>query len=167
MDTMARSTRAARRGIRRGPRRSAHALLTLLLTVLAATAITCGLARPAQAFSTVSAHPVAMTGDMRSASAVGHAGDGGCRPAAGSAAVSLYEDCDQAHCTQASGQPHPSCCDIPNPNGAFSTSSAVVSPPTSGAALAAPSAAYQPRCPDTVESGPGPPDLHMLQLLRV
>lgn len=144
-----------------------HALLTLLLAVLAATAVTCGLAGPAQASSMMSGHPVAMTADIRSASAMGHGGDGGCRLAAGSAAVSSYGDCDPSHCAQASGRSHPSCCDTPYPNGVHRTSPAIASPPTSGSSPAALSTAYQPRCPDTTDSGPGPPDLHMLQLLRV
>lgn len=166
---MARSTRAARRGIRRGPRRSAHALLALLLTVLTATAVVCGLAETAQASSmtSMSAGPVATTGDVWSASAMGHAGHDGCRQAASAAVASSHEDCAQAHCAQVSGQPHPSCCDTRSPNGVTSTSPAIAPPPALDSALTWPSAVHQPGCPDSADSGPGPPDLHMLQLLRV
>ncbi|MEU0108460.1 hypothetical protein ABZ313_24295 [Streptomyces sp. NPDC006251] len=163
----ARPTRAPRRGIRRGPREPVHTLLALLLTALAATAVVCGLATPAPASSMTAAGPVAMAGDVRTASAMRHGANDGCRQAAGPMAVSPDRDCDRTHCVSASGRPQPSCCDTPTPKGATSTPPAIAIPPEPGTAPGQPSATYEPHCPDTTASGPGPPDLHMLQLLRV
>ncbi|MEU0042856.1 hypothetical protein [Streptomyces werraensis] len=157
----ARPVRAARRGSRRGTLRPARTLLALLLTVLAASATVCGLATSAHASSMTSAGPLAMASAMR------HEGDDGCDQAAGSMTVSPGSDCDRTHCAQASGRPYLSCCDTPSPNGVHSTTPVIAIPPQPGVVPGQPPAAHQSRCADPADSGPGPPDLHMLQLLRV
>jgi hypothetical protein len=62
---------------------------------------------------------------------------------------------------------HRSCCESPGQDGVTTTSPETAPRTVRDAIEWSPAPVSLPGCPDTAESGPGPPDLHMLQLLRI
>ncbi|MGI5139351.1 MULTISPECIES: hypothetical protein [unclassified Streptomyces] len=163
-------TRAARRALRRGPRRPAHALFALLLAVLTTSAVACGLtivSGPSSSMATMD--HAAMVGHVRPAMAMESDGPGSCLSAAGSPRQDVHSsgDCDAAHCAQVSGQPHSSCCDSPGQNGVTTTSPVMAPSAVPGLDTWYLPAAFLSHRPSAAGSGPGPPDPHMLQLLRI
>ncbi|MEU0721781.1 hypothetical protein ABZ498_31960 [Streptomyces lavendulocolor] len=167
---MVRATRTARRMLRRATRRPALALLALLLAVLAASAVACGLTTaPGTSQSMAAMDHVAVAEDGRPTTAA--AGEGADRCHRSALAPRMdgrpHGDCDPARCPQVSGQARTSCCDSPGADGVSAPSVAVAPSTDPGPAAWHPPTTSSSLCPDAVRHGPGPPDLHMLQLLRI
>ncbi|WP_461715513.1 hypothetical protein [Streptomyces sp. DSM 41036] len=156
-----------RRAPRRGPLRSGHVLLALLLTVLTAAVVACGsAAAEAGRTSSVMAVHAAMPGEARVTEAPDDDGFGDCRPAVDPVTGDAYGACGPARCTWVADQPNPACCDSPVQDGISGTAPPSALPGAPDQAPWQTPAAYLPRFFRPAESGPGPPDLHLLQVLR-